>query len=58
MIWQYDSTKRAWSKQPLPISAVCARKGYYSEEDEADLARLIEGPANPHIEAIRGGSRG
>ena len=42
VIWQYDCAKRAWSEQPLPISKVCARKGFYSDEDEADLNRLIE----------------
>ena len=42
VIWQYDCAKRAWSEQPLPISKVCARKGFYSDEDEADLNRLID----------------
>ena len=52
LIWQFDKTKGAWSRTPLPIKAVATRTNRHSAEDEAKLNREIEEPANRHLKEV------
>ena len=52
LIWQFDKTKGAWFRTPLPIKAVATRTNRHSAEDEAKLNREIEEPANRHLKEV------
>ncbi|MCE9561859.1 MAG: DUF4238 domain-containing protein [Planctomycetes bacterium] len=52
-LWVYDRKYKQFKRKH--VGGVAQEKGFYSEEDEAELNRIVETPANPVLDKLREG---
>jgi hypothetical protein len=52
-LWVYDRKYKQFKRKH--VGGVAQEKGFYTDEDEAELNRVVETPANPVLDKLRAG---